>query len=100
LETPKIIWEKYVGNFNRLVKNFFKKFHPVRIPERRVPSKHLVDDTSNAPPINSPSMSFSFDDFWGQVLGSSTDRHGQLLVRTDCFRESEVSELQVAIFIQ
>ena len=57
----------------RLIEDRLKEFHSVLAPEGRKTSDHFVDDAAEAPPVDSFVMSLFFDDFWGEILGCSTD---------------------------
>lgn len=58
--------------------------------EWRVTCNHLVDEATKTPPVNTLVMALPVDDFWCQVLRSSTNRLSQLVVFDD-FGQSKVS---------
>lgn len=55
-------------------------------------------ETTHTPPIDVDTMTFFSDNFWCKIFRSTADRRGKLLRRED-FRQSEVSELDVSLFV-
>jgi hypothetical protein len=63
-------------------------------------SDHFVDDTAEAPPVDGLIVTLFLDHFWGQVLGSSADRHSLFVLEVECAGEAEVSDLDVTGFVE
>lgn len=81
------------------VNNIFKKFHSIIVLKWREASEHFMDEAAKTPPVNFNTMSFLSYNFWSQILGSTTNCLGFLLVILQNFWKSEVSELNITWFI-
>ena len=99
LEKPCLVL-RYIWDLQRLVNDGFKQFHPVRVPKRRKPGDHFVDNTSKAPPVNSFVMTLLPDNFRSEVLRSTTDRHSFFILVSQCLGQTKVCEFYVPSFIE
>lgn len=58
---------------------------------------HLVDQDSEGPPVKSMIVAGTYDHFWREVLGGSTERVRLFCVVTNDLCQTEVGKLHVAI---
>ena len=56
---------------------------------------HFIDENTQSPPINSLSVALVEDDFWGNVLRSTTDGEGSSLVQD--LGKTKISQLKIPI---
>lgn len=85
----------YLGKIWVFVDNGLEQLHSVLASKGRESSDHLMQKTSQAPPIHIHSMPHLLHNFWREVLRSPADRVGSLLVLQD-LAQSKVSELDVS----
>lgn len=64
--------------------------------ERGFTDDHLVDEDAEGPPVDGMRVAFVEDDFWRNVLGSSTDGIGPFF-GSELFDETEVAEFEQTI---
>lgn len=85
----------YLGKIWIFVDDGLEQLHSVLTSKGRETSDHLMQKTTQAPPIHIHSMSHFLHNFWREVLRSPADRVGSLLVLQD-LAQSKVSELDVS----
>ena len=88
------IWEEYWLSLDQIVHFLVIWASGVKWWET---DDHFVCQDTKSPPIDRESMTFLFENFWGQVFRSSTERVS-LLILLKNFGESEISEANVAVF--
>ena len=66
--------------------------------ERRESDDHLVGQDSQGPPVHRERMAALDQNFWSQVVGSSTERIS-LSVALDDLSETEISQADIAILV-
>ena len=77
----------------------FEEVHAIGGLEGRAAGGHLVDEAAEAPPVDIGAVSYLFDHFWRQVLGSPADGHcASLLVQH--LRQPEVRQFDVPLHVQ
>lgn len=77
------------------IDDILEQFHPIISLERRKPSEHLMNEASEAPPVDIDPMPFLPDDLRSEVFGSAADCLGLLLEVFQDFRQSEVCQFDV-----
>ena len=82
-----------------IVYDLFEEVHAIGGLEGRVAGSHLVDEAAEAPPVDFGAVSYLFDHFRRQVLGSPADGHCvSLLVQH--LRQAEIRQFNVPLLVQ
>jgi hypothetical protein len=63
----------------------------------RKPRNHLMNKTSQTPPIDINPMPLLLNNLGGQILGRATNTHGQIPVPLQYLTQSKIRQLQVSL---
>jgi hypothetical protein len=81
------------------VHNFLEQLNPVFVVEWRKTGDHFVDKASQAPPVHFCAVPLLANDFRCEVLRSTTDGLGLVVLALKNFGEPKVSQFDVARFV-
>ena len=90
----EVIIELWLGIFDVLVELF-----PVLGVEGRQANEHFVNNRAEGPPVGRLTMALPLKHLWGEVFSGTTEGLGVLLSLDAHLGEAEVSQLNVALFV-
>lgn len=77
-----------------------KQLIPIFCWKGRHPRQHFIDDAPETPPIDSCIVPLLIEYLWCQILWCPTNSLSRLFSPLDDFRQTEVSEFNISLFIK